>query len=161
MIRIPTYEQSVITGLMLSDGWLTFGSKTSKSARLGFKQSLSHSGYFWFVFSLLSHYCSSIPNLITSTRKETNTYAFQILTRSLPCFNELYSIYYPNGIKTIPSDIFNLLTPVALAHWLSGDGAKNRHGITISTESFSVNDTVRLLNVLTVRYRLDCSLRKH
>ena len=161
MIRIPAYEQSVITGLMLSDGWLTFGSKTSKSARLGFKQSLSHSGYFWFVFTLLSHYCSSIPNLITSTRKGTKTYAFQILTRSLPCFNEFYSLYYPNGIKTIPADIFNLLTPVALAHWESGDGAKNRHGLTISTESFYVNDTVRLLNVLTVKYRLDCSIRKH
>lgn len=161
MIRIPAYQQSVITGLMLSDGWLTFGSKTSKSARLGFKQSLSHSGYFWFVFSLLSPYCSSIPNLISSTRKETKTYALQILTRSLPCFTELHAIYYPNGIKRIPADIFNLLTPVALAHWISGDGTKNRHGLTISTESFSVNDTVRLLNVLMVRYRLDCSIRKH
>ena len=43
MIEIPDFQQSVITGLMLSEGWLTFGSKTSKSARLGFKQSLSHS----------------------------------------------------------------------------------------------------------------------
>ena len=42
-----------------------------------------------------------------------------------------------------------------------GDGNKNRHGLTISTESFSLNDTVRLLNVLMVRYRLDCTMRKH
>ena len=161
MIRIPAYQQSVITGLILSDGWLTFGSKTSKSARLGFKQSLSNSAYFWFVFSLLSPYCSSIPNFISTNRKETNTYALQILTRSLPCFTELHSIYYPNGIKRIPADIFYLLTPIALAHWIMGDGTKNRHGLTISTESFSLIDTVRLLNVLMVRYRLDCTMRKH
>ena len=42
MIRIPAYQQSVITGLILSEGWLFFGSKTSKSARLGFKQYLSY-----------------------------------------------------------------------------------------------------------------------
>jgi len=42
-----------------------------------------------------------------------------------------------------------------------GDGNKNRHGLTISTESFSLNDTVRLINVLMVRYRLDCTMRKH
>jgi len=41
-----------------------------------------------------------------------------------------------------------------------GDGNKNRHGLTISTESFSLNDTVRLINVLMVRYRLDCTMRK-
>ena len=161
MIRIPAYQQSVITGLILSDGWLTFGSKTSKSARLGFKQSLSNSAYFWFIFSLLSPYCSSNPNFISYKRKETNTYALQILTRSLPCFTELHSSYYPNGIKIIPADILNLLNPIALAHWIMGDGNKSRHGLTISTESFSLNDTVRLLNVLMVRYRLDCTMRKH
>jgi LAGLIDADG endonuclease/LAGLIDADG DNA endonuclease family len=41
-----------------------------------------------------------------------------------------------------------------------GDGNKNRHGLTISTESFSLNETVRLINVLMVRYRLDCTMRK-
>jgi len=41
-----------------------------------------------------------------------------------------------------------------------GDGNKNRHGLTISTESFSLNDTVRLINVLMIRYRLDCTMRK-
>jgi len=160
MIRIPAYQQSVITGLILSDGWLIFSSKTSKSARLGFKQSLSNSAYFLFLFSLLSPYYSTIPSFISSKRKETNTYALQIFTRSLPCFTELLSIYYPNGIKRIPADIFNLLTPIALAHWIMGDGNKNRHGLTISTESFSLNDTVRLINVLMIRYRLDCTMRQ-
>jgi hypothetical protein len=35
---------------------------------------------------------------------------------------ELHSLFYPNGIKIIPKDIYNMLTPVALAHLIMGDG---------------------------------------
>lgn len=160
MIRIPDFQQSVITGLLLSDGWLIFGNKTSKSARLGFKQSLAHSGYFWFVFSYLSPYCNSIPSFYSTIRKDTKTYALEIFTRSLPCFTELHATVYPNGIKVIPDDIYNLLTPVALAHWIMGDGWHTRHGLTLSTESYTLLDTIRLLNVLKIKYGLNCSLHK-
>ena len=53
MIKLPPYQKSVIVGLIFSDGWLRFPSKTSKSANLGFMQSLAHSDYIWFVFSIL------------------------------------------------------------------------------------------------------------
>ena len=133
MICIPDFQESVITGLLLSDGWLTFGHKASKSARLGFKQSFAHSGYFWFVFFYLSPYCSSMPSFNTSIRKDTKTYALGFFTRSLPCFTKLYTTFYPNGIKVIADDIYNMLTPVALAHWICGDGWHTRHGLTLST----------------------------
>jgi hypothetical protein len=45
MIKLPPYQRSVILGVLLSDGWLTFASATNKSARLGFKQSLDHFAY--------------------------------------------------------------------------------------------------------------------
>lgn len=67
---------------------------SSKNARLGFAQSLDHFEYLWFVFSLLSHYCSSYPmarNRITTPKKK---FAVQIYTRSMPCFTELYSIFF-------------------------------------------------------------------
>lgn len=56
-------------------------------------------------------------------------------------------------------DIFNLLTPMALAHLICGDGSVQRHGLILCTDSYTIQDTVRLLNVLIVRYGLDCSLR--
>ena len=160
MIEIPDFQQSVITGLMLSDGWLTFGSKTSKSARLGFKQSLSHSAYFLFVFSILSPYCNSMPNLISSNRKETKTYALQILTRSLPCFTKLYSLYYPNGVKIVPADIYNLLTPIALAHWIMGDGSKRAKGLVLCTDNFSLQEVVLLVNILILKFDINPTIQK-
>nr|YP_010608757.1 hypothetical protein PNX16_mgp014 [Drechslerella dactyloides]WAN89837.1 hypothetical protein [Drechslerella dactyloides] len=110
MVKLPYYQKNVIIGLLLSDGWLTFGNKRSNYARLGFKQSLAHSAYVWFVFNILSHYCNSGPHLTSSTRVGKTSYGLGIFTRSLSCFTELYSVFYPNGVKIIPEDIYNLLT---------------------------------------------------
>jgi hypothetical protein len=40
-----------------------------------------------------------------------------------------------------------------------GDGSTERHGLILCTDSYSIEDTIRLINVLIIRYRLDCTLR--
>jgi hypothetical protein len=39
-----------------------------------------------------------------------------------------------------------------------GDGSVQRHGLIICTNSFSVQDVVRLMNVLMIRYELKCTM---
>lgn len=73
-------------------------------------------------------------------------------------FLELYDQFIINGIKSIPSDIYNLLTPIALAHWICGDGYSRNGGVALATDSYSMVEVVRLINVLIVRYNLECSL---
>lgn len=102
-----------------------------------------------------SHYCSSYPGFRVRERFGNITFSLQFFTRSLPCFIELHQLFYVGGIKIIPSDIFNLLTPVALVHWIMGDGSVSRHGLIICTHSFSILDVVLLINVLMIQYRLD------
>jgi len=63
------------------------------------------------------------------------------------------SLFYVNGVKVVPSDIFNLETRIALAHWIMGDSALPT-GLLLCTDSFTTPDVVRLMNVLMVRYRL-------
>jgi len=79
----------------------------------------------------------------------------------MPCLTELHSLFYPNGIKIIPNNIYELLTSVALAHIIMGDGSVQRSGLIICTDSYTVQDVVRLINVLMIKYRLDCWLRNH
>ena len=122
MIKFPPYQKGILIGLILSEGWLRFASKTSKNALLGFKQFLSHSEYVWFVFNLLSHYCSSSPKLTTGIILGKRYWGLEFFTRSLPCFTEIHTIFYANGIKIIPEYIYNLLTPVGLAHLIMGGG---------------------------------------
>jgi hypothetical protein len=68
MVKLAPFQYNVVIGLLLSDGWLNFSSKTSKNARLGFKQSLYKTSYVLFVFNTLSHYCSSYPHLTKGIR---------------------------------------------------------------------------------------------
>ena len=112
----------------------------------------------WFVFNILSHYCSSYPVLTKGVRSGNPFFGLQFLTRSLPCFTELYSIFYVNKVKVIPEDIYNLLTPVALAHTIMGDGKESRHGLVLCTDSYKLIEVIRLMNVLIIRYRLECTM---
>ena len=148
-----------MVGLILSDAWVIFDSTRSKNALLGFKQSLSHFSYLWFLFNLLSHYCASYPILVTGIRKGIKTFGLQFKTRSMPCITELYYLFYLNKVKIIPDNIYDLLTPIALAHWIMEDGVSYKgKGLGLATDSYTIQDTVRLMNVLIIRYNLKCSL---
>jgi len=118
MISLPPYQFSVVVGLLLSDAWFHFSSSRSKNAYLGFAQSYDHSKYILFIFSILSHYCSRYPVYRARERFGKTNYIIELSTRALPCFTELYSIFYVNKVKIIPQNIYNLLTPVALAHMI-------------------------------------------
>lgn len=149
--------------MILSDAWLRFNSKRSKNALLGFKQSEANSQYFWFVFTLLSHYCSTYPLLVKGSRLGKQTRGLKLETRSMPCITALYNLFYPDGKKVIPQNIYNILTPAVLAHLIMGDGSAQRHGLILCTDSYSPSDqdVVRLLNVLIIKYRLKCTLHYH
>jgi hypothetical protein len=84
------------------------------------KQSLDHSEYFLFVFKILSHYCSSSPRLTNGIKAGNRFYGLQFFTRSMPCLTELHSLFYPNGVKIVPYNIYELLTSIALAHLIMG-----------------------------------------
>ncbi len=157
-IKLPLYHRSVIVGLLLSDGGLSFSNKTAVNALLRFSQSFAQYKYFWFVFFILSPFCSKYPYSRTQVRKGSVNYSMELYTRTLPCFTELYHIFYINGKKVIPENIYHLLTPVSLAHLIMGDGGAQSSGIRIGTDSFSVKECVLLINVLIIKFGIDCSI---
>ena len=42
-----------------------------------------------------------------------------------------------------------------------GDGSALAQGLKICTDSYSIKDVVQLMNVLIIKYRLECRLRTH
>lgn len=155
---IPSYHLSVLVGLLLSDAGLS-KQKISRNARLGFKQSMIHFPFFWSTFMLLSHYCSSMPYPDNAKLKGKKYYGIRMDSRAYPCLTELYDMFYQGSKKLVPLDIYNLLTPMALAYWIMGDGLGNFwKGLYLCTDSFSNYDIVRLMNVLLIRYNLNSSL---
>jgi len=162
MIELPPHIKGLIVGLILGDAGLSIANKTNGNARLCFSQSLSHFRYFWSVFIKLAHYCSSFPYLRVGKRLGVLTYSPRLQTRSLPVFTELYNLFYIKGVKVIPVEhIFEILTPIALAHWISCDGSAQRSGLELCTDSYTLQEVILLMNVLMVKYQLDCTLRYH
>ena len=54
MVKLPYFVKSVIIGLLLSDGYIVFAPR-SKNGRLGLTQSLGHSAYLYYIYSILAH----------------------------------------------------------------------------------------------------------
>ena len=159
MIVLPPYQESIVVGLLLSDGWLSLTrSNTVSNARLGFKQSLEKFEYVWKVFNDLSHYCQKYPTFYLNHRAGKVYPGITIATRALPCFTSLHNIFYIDNKKVIPYNIYDILTPVALAHLIMGDGTYRQGGLRLCTDSYTITDVVRLMNVLIVRYRLKVTL---
>jgi hypothetical protein len=52
------------------------------------------------------------------------------------------SVLY-SKVKVIPEDIDNLLTPVALAHWIMGDGLVKSKSLVLCTDSYSIQSNPR------------------
>jgi len=71
-------------------------------------------------------------------------------------------IFYTKKIKGFISSqdeiIYELLTPVALAHWIQGDGLIKGKGLSLCTDSYSLKDVIKLMNELTTRYGFKCTI---
>lgn len=116
----------------------------------------------WEVFKDLSHYCASVPRFsfhLLNWKGIKKQYGMITLeTRTYPVFNQLYELFISEGIKVIKPELFNYLTPKALAYLIMCDGTSNQYGLIICTDCFTVKEVVCLINILKIRYDLNCSI---
>ena len=123
------------------------------NARLVFRQGYKNASYLLHLYDLFQEYVLTPPKIITVVRragKDKNNgnlrYNLSFATLALPCFNELYELFYTSttGKKIIPSNISDLLTPVSLAYWIMDDGSFTGSGLKLHTNAFSIEE----LNIL-------------
>ncbi len=82
------------------------------------------------------------------SRNNVEYSSIYLTTMQLPCFTTLRSIWYVDNIKI----------PIALAHWIMGDGNKHNEGLHLSVYLFSTSDVELLVSALTNKFNLTCSL---
>ena len=145
------YVEEVLVGLLLSDGWLE---KSHVNARFRIELSDKSSEFFFDVYKLLCFFCTSnTPTYRERHDKRTDKVYKSLLltTRALPYFNYFYDLFYVNKIKSIPINIYELLTPVSLAFWVI-DGYKYNAGVALATNSFSVEENELLIDALNKNF---------
>lgn len=68
-------------------------------------------------------------------------------------------MFYKNGKKVLPLNIYDYLTPLALAVWIMDDGGWANSGIRIATNSFSLKEVELLNDVLKSKYNLETTIQ--
>jgi len=155
---LPADLRDILVGLLLGD---LFGQKAGHcvNVRFTFAQGLVHLEYLLYLYGLFSNYCSNEPKIykVGGVNK-----AIRFFTYALPCFNELYEIFYPDGKKIVPLNIGELLTALSLAYWISDDGSFNKlyRAVILCTNGFSKEEVNLLINVLNSKWNLDCTINK-
>jgi hypothetical protein len=105
---------------MLGDAHISKRSLTG-NCRLIYGQSYKEErrAYFYHVFSFFMQFCTQMykPLIRKSgiSIKGKAQFGISFTTMSLPCFNEIHSLFYINKTKIAPLNIYELLTPIGLA----------------------------------------------
>ena len=73
----------------------------------------------------------------------------------------LYNIFYLNGIKHLPANLIDYLTPVSLAFWIMGDGYCRGSGVALCTDSFTLEEVELIISALYIKFGLRCTKFVH
>jgi hypothetical protein len=155
-IILSPYQKEILIGTMLGNASLE-RQKPTYHARLRFGKSYpSHDRYINLLYSIFSDFTGPKESLSIQTRipdKRTgivySTIAFK--TRRFSCLTPYHNLFYLNGVKVIPNNIKDLLTPVALAFWIMDDGILSPSNQTIlHTASYTLGE-VELLQLTLLK----------
>lgn len=170
IVNIPNNILYIIVGILLTDGTIEYCSKRNNisitdniniNSRFRLKQSLKHSEYLIYVYQLLSHYCISPPKLKIAHLNGKSFAQLDFYTRALPCFTILKKHFYKGRVKIVPNDLYDLLNYESLAHIIMCDGSFVKGGgIYLNLQSFNLKQLIFILNILKIKFNLDCTLNK-
>jgi hypothetical protein len=165
MISLTNCTKNIIIGLMLSKGRVQRSNAITSNPRLRIGQPMEYSIYIWYLHYLLSPYCSTYPYLYK--RKNKFIGIMELRTRSLACFMDIYNLFYliesNSDKKILPSNIYDILTREALAHWFIASKVfffckKRDSNVILASSSFSLIEIIKLMNVLLIKYEINSTL---
>ncbi len=153
---------SVVYGSLLGDAHAEKRS-SGVGTRISFFKQDTHLKYIFYLHNLLSKagYCNDKLPIVgerLGIKGKVRKIA-RFSTWTYTSFNVIHSEWYINGIKCVPKNIDMYLTPLALAIWIMDDGAKVGKGLKFSTNSFTYDECIYLVNVLYKNFNLKASVQ--
>ncbi len=155
---------SVIIGSLLGDG---YGNKRSgEGVRICYRQSIKHKEYLFWLYTFFYNrgYTSNLqPRQYRRTIKGVEGkvyYGYEFNTFTFRSFNWIHKMFYNNGRKVVPVNIYEYLTPLALAVWIMVDGGRANYGIRIATNSFDLKEVELLNETIKSKYNLETTIQK-
>lgn len=147
---------SVIIGSMLGD---SYGEKHGMGTRFILQQEESNREYLvWFHrFFKDKGYCSETePKIhIRLGKKGKKRYLYRFRTFTFTSFDWIRELFYTNGVKGVPKNIGQYITPLALAVWIQDDGGRVSSGLKIATNSYTLQEVELLCKILNDKYQIN------
>lgn len=156
---------SVLIGLLLGGGYAN--NRTGEGVRIAIKQSIIHKEYLFLLFKFFQErgYCTNNPPRLYKTKlknREKFYYGYEFYTFTFRSFIWIYDLFYKKGKKTLTlnDELYNIITPLSLAIWISDDGTRAGEGLRIATNAFTLSEIKFLTNVLETKFKLSCTIQK-
>lgn len=148
---------ALVDGLLLGDGGL-FPIK-GRHVNSGFilSQTISHGDFVYWMSGFFE-----VENIKINISERTGAHAnwLMISTMRTKEFSLLRNAWYPHGKKIVPRNI--VLTVPGMIAWYLGDGTRHKKsGISIYTNSFSVDDVEYLCSLLYTTFNVDANIHMH
>src|SRR5690606_1942637 len=164
-ISVSPFLDQVLIGLILGDMHIRKPYSTrSKGVSFYFRHSIAQLPYMEHIHSLFYDYTVQPINKSSSFDKRTKKHYFycDFATLTFPCFLHYYELFYnKEGVKVIPSNIEELLTPVSLAYWIMDDGYLHKDkGLYLCTNFFTLEEVLKLASVLRSKFGLRATHHK-
>ena len=153
---------SVLVGSLLGDGHAE--RLQSGGVRFRFRQQVKHREYIFWLHEFFNKrgYCTNnLPVLFEQKYGDKIYQAYRFGTYGFASLMWLYNLFYTHSkIKIVPKNIADLLTPLALAIWIMGDGTW-KPGVRIATNCFTKEEVELLALALETKFNLKCTLHKN
>ena len=152
---------SILTGSLLGDG---YAERHGLGTRFHFHYSHRNAEYLFSLHNLFSKNGYSNPKkpkLKKIIGKGGKFYfSLRFRTYSFASFNDIYESWYPvKGLKTLPTNLNKILTPMALAVWVMDDGSFTGYGVKIATDCFTKQEVFCLSEILQLNFGLQTSVQ--
>jgi ubiquinol-cytochrome c reductase cytochrome b subunit len=131
--------------------------------RISFSQEANHKEYLLWLHNQIASlgYCTpTIPKIQSRLSTAGNLrYILRFHTFSYNSLNKVHKDWYSFGVKRVPKNIGDFLTPLALAIWIMDDGGRVGQSMKLASNNFSYEDCLLLSNVLFEKYSLRTSVQ--
>ena len=160
-LMLTSVQKDVLIGSILGDGNLRI---LKQNAFLTVSHSEKQKDYVLWKYNLFKKWVLTYP------RQEKREYykdnrrqliSWRWSTVSHPTFTYYYHLFYPHGEKLIPDSIKRILiSPLSLAVWCMDDGSRKPYGkgAFLHTQSFTLDDQLKLIEVLRKNFSIDARI---
>ena len=138
------------------------GKRYPVSARLRIHRSEKQKEYVFWKYKQLKNLVTTGPRRIKAghdKKRNTDWFSWYFHTKTLEELGTLYHWLYQDEVKILPLDVFEFLTPRALAIWFMDDGSNTKESYTISTHCFSIQE-LRITDFFKRKYGIAATIVK-